>query len=98
MLFLALLTLLTQVMPTHTQALDANGVSLQDRLESIERMILTPGELESIVNPCSLLFDGNPSSGEQTSAEWVRIVFHDFVTADVEAGTGSVFLSYILST
>lgn len=27
-------------------------------------------------------------NGEQASAEWVRTVFHDFVTADLSAGTG----------
>lgn len=26
--------------------------------------------------------------GEQTAAQWIRLAFHDFVTANVSAGTG----------
>ncbi|KAI0449173.1 heme peroxidase [Xylaria acuta] len=30
------------------------------------------------------------NSGRTTSAQWMRVVFHDFITADVGAGTGGV--------
>ncbi|KAI0911759.1 heme peroxidase [Ustulina deusta] len=30
------------------------------------------------------------NSGRTTSAQWLRVLFHDFVTADVEAGTGGI--------
>jgi hypothetical protein len=43
------------------------------------------------VSPCTnyIGFAPNPPDrGEQTSAQWVRFAFHDFVTADLVAGTG----------
>lgn len=34
-------------------------------------------------------FASDPKSrGEQTSTQWVRFAFHDFVTANLAAGTG----------
>jgi hypothetical protein len=45
----------------------------------------------NVLNPCSNYLgfsSGGSKRGEQSSAQWVRIVFHDFVTADVDAGTG----------
>ncbi|KAK2596582.1 hypothetical protein N8I77_013463 [Diaporthe amygdali] len=35
---------------------------------------------------------GEPAvkSGRTTAAQWMRVAFHDFVTADVEAGTGGI--------
>lgn len=43
------------------------------------------------VTPCSnyVGFASNGTDrGEQSSAEWVRFIFHDFVTANVSEGTG----------
>jgi len=75
-------------------AVDQYGVSLYDRLEAMERFLLNTDNVVVSVNPCSFFRTvspiGSPNSGEQTSAEWVRIVFHDAVTANVAAGTGSI--------
>jgi hypothetical protein len=43
------------------------------------------------VTPCSNYVgfqSGGSSEGEQSSAQWVRIVFYDMVTTDLSAGTG----------
>lgn len=79
------------------QALDANGVSLDEKVLAIERLMLTPGTVDFQTSPCNSLLNGpsNSSSelfaGEQTSAHWIRTAFHDFITANVAAGTGCVF-------
>jgi hypothetical protein len=69
-------------------------------MEVMERILLSPITsqnhlIAATVNPCTA-FAGSPALGEQSSAEWVRIVFHDFITADVAAGTGFVFLPLLL--
>jgi len=33
---------------------------------------------------------GNQSMGRTTAAQWIRVAFHDFVTADVATGTGGL--------
>jgi hypothetical protein len=33
---------------------------------------------------------GNQSMGRTTAAQWLRVAFHDFVTANVAAGTGGI--------
>jgi len=88
MLFLTLVTLTTLFNGLTAQTVDQNGVTLAEKTLNFERLILNPFGLNSIVEPCSKLFDGDPKSGETTSAEWIRIVFHDFATADVAAGNG----------
>lgn len=48
----------------------------------------------SAITPCSNYVTevGEPAlnSGRTTAAQWMRVAFHDFVTADVRAGTGGV--------
>lgn len=48
----------------------------------------------SAITPCTRYVtetgDAALTSGRTTSAQWLRVVFHDFVTADVHAGTGGV--------
>lgn len=48
----------------------------------------------SAITPCSNYVTevGEPAanSGRTTAAQWMRVAFHDFVTADVGAGTGGV--------
>lgn len=96
MLLPVLITLLLQFSAVKCQAVDAYGISLYDKLEVMERMMLAQAGVDVSVNPCSNFRTGAPILGEVTSAEWVRIVFHDFVTADVAAGTGSVGLVLFL--
>lgn len=77
---------------------DSNGISARDRIEEMEHIIVDNGGTNSdgfvaAITPCStyLGFAANATNrGEQSSAQWVRMVFHDFVTANVEAGTGYV--------
>ncbi|KAM0146237.1 hypothetical protein ACHAPG_011247 [Botrytis cinerea] len=40
------------------------------------------------VSPCLNYALGSSNQGEQTSAQWVRFAFHDFVTANTTTGTG----------
>ncbi len=96
MFFLTLITLFLQFQALSGQTLDANGISLDDKLLAIERLLLTPGTIIFPVTPCELILNGPPPTGpvnvsiigDQTSAQWVRTVFHDFITANATAGTG----------
>lgn len=92
------IALLSQFGFTNALTVDKYGISLQDKMERMERMLLAGTNVEVSVNPCSFFRTGNPNSGEQTAAEWVRIVFHDAITADLAAGTGLVFAILILET
>ncbi|KAI1330774.1 heme peroxidase [Xylariaceae sp. FL0255] len=46
------------------------------------------------ITPCTNYVTeiGDPAlnSGRTTAAQWLRVAFHDFVTADVQAGTGGI--------
>lgn len=48
----------------------------------------------SAITPCSNYVTevGEPAvnSGRTTAAQWMRVAFHDFVTADIGAGTGGI--------
>ncbi|TVY15916.1 WSC domain-containing protein [Lachnellula arida] len=96
MLFFTLITLLLQFRGLNCQALDANGVSLDEKILAIERLLLTPGTIMFPVTPCSFTLDGPQQTipaqngSDQTAAQWVRTVFHDFITADASAGTGGL--------
>lgn len=74
------------------QAVDINGITLYEKIEAMERQILQPFTLNSLVSPCSVNFGDSPNRGQQTSAEWVRIVFHDVITKGI-AGPG---LGYVI--
>jgi hypothetical protein len=93
MILLTIITLFLQFQTTTCQALDANGISLAEKVLAIERLMLTPGTIDFQVAPCSFVLNGPPldspaNPGDQTAAQWVRTVFHDFITANVTAGTG----------
>ena len=72
----------------HVSAAQQRGITLQDRISNMEEIMLNENLLIAPLLPCGI--NAPASSGEQTAAEWVRIVFHDFVTANVAAGTGCV--------
>lgn len=64
-------------------------------MEEIEHILVDNVGTNSVglvgaVTPCSNYASGASTAGESTSAEWVRFAFHDFVTANVAAGTGLV--------
>jgi len=48
----------------------------------------------SAITPCTNYVTeiGDPAlnSGRTTAAQWIRVAFHDFVTANVSAGTGGL--------
>ena len=72
---------------------DANNVYLADKVLAIERLMLLPGTIDFQVATCEYTNLGPPPGdpdypGDQTAAQWIRTVFHDFVTANVTAGTG----------
>ncbi|KAK6071116.1 wsc domain-containing protein 2 [Seiridium cupressi] len=73
-----------------------DGISARDVYEEMEHILVDNSGTNSdgfinAVTPCSNYFqDKTAIEGEQSSAQWVRLVFHDFVTADVAAGTGGL--------
>lgn len=86
-----LLPLALHLSPLFAQStVDENGVSLYEKVEVMEELLLEFQGLETSVNPCGFFQTGDPKRGQQSSAEWVRIVFHDAITADVAAGTGGL--------
>jgi len=85
---------------TGTQAqLDSNGIELRDRMEEMKHIAVDNSGTNSdgFVNgatSCSK-YVGSQSDAtireKQSSAQWVRFAFHDFVTANLTEGTGTVF-------
>ena len=72
---------------------DVTGIALRDMYEEIEHILVDNGGynsdgLTNAVNPCSNFVTGAATTGEESAAEWVRLVFHDAITADLDAGTG----------
>jgi hypothetical protein len=73
-------------------------ITQRDSMEEMEHLLVDNFGTNSngfiaAVSPCTnyIGFASDPADrGEQTSAQWVRFGFHDFVTADVAAGTGCV--------
>ncbi|KAJ7726756.1 heme peroxidase [Mycena metata] len=45
---------------------------------------------QKAITPCSNYFSGSQLLGRETAAQWIRVAFHDFATADVKAGTGGI--------
>lgn len=42
------------------------------------------------ITPCSNYVSGAQTIGRETAAQWLRVAFHDFVTARVDEGTGGM--------
>lgn len=42
------------------------------------------------ITPCTNYVSGNQNFGRETAAQWLRVAFHDFVTAHVAEGTGGI--------
>lgn len=65
-------------------ALQINGIEQRDMMEEMEHILVDNGGTNSdglvnAITPCSNFATGNRNQGEQTTAEWVRIVFHEYV-------------------
>ncbi|CZR56980.1 related to beta-1,3 exoglucanase precursor [Phialocephala subalpina] len=77
---------------------DFPGIDREDMIEEMEHFLVDNTGTNSVpivaaVSPCSNYagFASDPTNrGEQTSAQWVRFAFHDFVTGNVAAGTGGL--------
>jgi len=71
-----------------------NGIDMRDRMEEMEHIWVDNNGANAdgfvgAVSPCSNYVGPNGQNrGEQSSAQWVRFVFHDSVTANLAAGTG----------
>jgi len=93
MLLLTLLTLLLHFQGSAGQALplDANGISLDDKLLAMERMLLTPGTIIFPVTPCNEILNGPPgkdgrdSIGDQTSARTFSAYEAPLLASNVQA-------------
>lgn len=48
------------------------------------------------ITPCSNYVSGSQNFGRTTAAQWLRVSFHDFITANVTAGTGGIDVSTVL--
>ena len=42
------------------------------------------------ITPCRSYVSGSQTLGRETAAQWLRVAFHDFVTARVDEGTGGM--------
>lgn len=42
------------------------------------------------IMPCTNYVSGAQTFGRETAAQWLRVAFHDFVTARVSEGTGGI--------
>ena len=88
------------LLPLQLSLLLAQGVERRDQMEEMEHLLVdnlgtNSNGFIAAVSPCLnyIGFASDPKDrGEQTSAQWVRFAFHDFVTADRVAGTGYVEL------
>ncbi|KAH6653037.1 heme peroxidase [Truncatella angustata] len=73
-----------------------DGIDARDVYEEMEHIFVDNSGTNSdgfinAVTPCSNYFqDRSGIEGEQSSAQWVRLAFHDFITADIAAGTGGL--------
>ncbi|KAF3012589.1 hypothetical protein E8E14_005591 [Neopestalotiopsis sp. 37M] len=75
-----------------------NGIDPRDIYEEMEHVLVDNGGTNSdgfvnAVTPCSNYVgfaSGGSKRGEQSSAQWVRLAFHDAITADIAAGTGGL--------
>jgi hypothetical protein len=87
---LALLLLLTVTALTQAAFFYPDAVSSE-----IEHILVdTHGAYASgfadAITPCSNYVSGAQTLGRETAAQWLRVAFHDFVTARVNEGTGGI--------
>ena len=65
-----------QIQISNCQALDANGISLTEKVLAIERLMLTPGTIDFQVAPCDFLLNGPPPliAGDQVCYSHVNLL------------------------
>lgn len=82
MLLFAFLILASQFRSAHSQ-LDANGISLAEKVLAIEQLMLTPGTIDFQVGPCDFVLNGPPNNSPDISG--------DQVCGSNPSNTGSLF-------
>ena len=87
-----LLSFVVLLLPTLTPAAFYYPDPLLSTLETL--LVSSYGahatNFSSAITPCSHYVSGPQTLGRTTAAQWLRVSFHDFVTADVAAGTGGL--------
>jgi hypothetical protein len=99
MLLITILTLLLQFQGLNGQALDANGISLAEKVLAIERLMLTPGTIDFQVAPCDFVLNGPPPGFPGPSGDQVCLIlmlnFHFSVGGrSVEAASEADMIPY----
>ncbi|KAF9040231.1 heme peroxidase [Hymenopellis radicata] len=56
------------------------------------------GTFQRAITPCSNYVSGAQNLGRETAAQWIRVSFHDFATANVAEGTGGMDASIQFET
>ncbi|KAJ3970788.1 heme peroxidase [Lentinula raphanica] len=66
---------------------------LYDELEHLlvdQQGFNSGANIKRAIEPCTNYVNGPQTLGRTTAAQWLRVAFHDFSTADVAAGTGGL--------
>lgn len=83
---------LTSLLHRHVQAAFWYPDAQTSSLEHI--LVDTHGAHKSgfadAITPCTNYVSGAQTLGRETAAQWLRVAFHDFVTANMSAGTGGI--------
>lgn len=72
-------------------------------MDEVEHLLVDTGGFNDggfrrAITPCTNYVSGSQLLGRETAAQWIRVAFHDFATADVAAGTGGIDASIGLET
>jgi hypothetical protein len=99
MLIIAIIALFLQFNSLNCQALDANGISLAEKVLAIERLMLTPGTIDFQVAPCDFVLNGPPPGFPDPSGDQVCLIlmlnFHLSVAIrSVEAASEADMIPY----
>ncbi|KAF8181890.1 heme peroxidase [Mycena galopus ATCC 62051] len=73
----------------------ASGTWSNPVIEELEQLLVdtngfNDAGFQKAITPCTNYVSGSQILGRETAAQWVRVAFHDFVTANVKAGTGGI--------
>ncbi|KAF8892846.1 heme peroxidase [Mucidula mucida] len=73
---------------------------VMDELEHllVDTQGFNDGTFKRAITPCSNYVSGAQNLGRETAAQWIRVSFHDFATANVAEGTGGLDASIQFET
>lgn len=65
------------------------------QISSLEHILIDTGGafrsgFKDAITPCTNYIQGPQTTGRESAAQWIRVIFHDFVTARVDQGIGGV--------